>query len=77
MGPVLTTQNLPYVQLAPVTLTQPSFLQGVRRAYSQTRSWGGGGYTPSPRAHVVGNGYMAQCVLSQPEKLDLRMSQIG
>ena len=32
---------LPYLQLGPVPLSRPSFLQGCLKAYSVTRRWGG------------------------------------
>ena len=47
---ILDEVTLPYIQLAPVTMKKPSFLQGALRAYSQVRGGGGGGEGPPPSA---------------------------
>ena len=49
IGLQLNSLNLPYIQLAPVAIPKPSFLQGALRAYSQTRRWGGES-APTPSA---------------------------
>ena len=57
MGLILEEVTLPYIQLAPVTIKKPSFLQGTLRAYSQV--WSGGG-SPSPTAWASGTQYFSE-----------------
>ena len=42
IGLVIDVEYLPYLQLGPVPLRMPTFLQGALKAYSITRRWGGG-----------------------------------
>ena len=50
-GLLMEEEFLPYLQLGPVPLSRPSFLQGCLKAYSVTRRWGGGRAAP-PGASV-------------------------
>ena len=59
VGLILEESTLPYLQLAPVTIKHPSFLQGALRSYSQVRR--GGGVPPSNSAR---HGHLALSVVS-------------
>ena len=48
MGLVLELSAVPYQQLAPIPLPNPSFLQARLKAYSVIRKWGGGDMPAAP-----------------------------
>ena len=52
-GLLMEEEVLPYLQLGPVPLSRPSFLQGCLKAYSVTRRSGGG--VPPPPEHRLGH----------------------
>ena len=51
VGMVLDEATLPYIQLAPVNIRKPSFLQGALRAYSRVRR--GGSEVPPPPPQLL------------------------
>ena len=53
VGLILDEVTLPYIQLVPVTMTTPNFLQGALRAYSQVHKGGGGERPPPPTPHPL------------------------
>ena len=70
VGLLLETDFLQYLQLGPVPLPSPTFLQETVKAYSELRKTGGGGVPPPP-AHHMGMLGVWHCVLFRN---DLRLT---
>ena len=68
VGLVLNEVTLPYIQLAPVNIKKPSFLQGALRAYLRVQR-GGGVYPP--------NGHLAFSIFQGRYSVDICVPTTG